>query len=59
MEPRSLGVQWDLELAFAEEGNTEGREMLVGWIDASHCLWRGKTPRSEQHLPKDIQEIKT
>lgn len=26
-------------LAFAEEGNTEGRETLVGWINASNCLW--------------------
>lgn len=25
-----LQVEWDLELAFAEEGNTEGQEMLVG-----------------------------
>lgn len=34
VEPRSFGVEWVLGLAFAEEGNTEGREMLAGWIDA-------------------------
>lgn len=34
-----LRVEWDLGLAFAEESNTEGQEMLAGWINASHCLW--------------------
>lgn len=54
-----LQVEWDLELAFAEEGNTEGREVLVGQMNASHCLWQGKTPRSEQHLQKAVWVMKT
>lgn len=34
-----LLIKWNLELAFAEKGNTVSQEMSAGWLDASHCLW--------------------
>lgn len=37
-----LLIKWNLELAFAEKGNTGSQEMSVGLMDTSHCLQEGK-----------------
>lgn len=54
-----LLIKWNLTLAFAEKGNIVNQEMLVGWMNTSHCLWEEKIALSEQHLQKALQVAET